>query len=619
MSAHRTPKTGRQSLLFQDLASPVSARRGKFSTPGQAAAVSALWRENLGGSDLPPPPMYTLDDRSDFSPESGIADYSASPDVKSETRTPFQSSGKNFVTPGKGKLEASPSFSLLSGQQQSQQVSGSPSWWSQSKGGGSSAEQEDKGKGSPVEGVVQPGALVTLPPPREVARPEVQRQVIPTGNVQEEEWVTVYGACFVFVSHFSDLKNCMVDKWCIGSVIKYLIVSLSPMCTSVIKFSPSDTNLVLREFEKCGMIVKHVPGPRNANWMHILYQNRSDAQKALSKTGMMINGVVIVGVKPVDPIQRQALNERLNNQGFMPLPPPSSTRDSEFNTARGASSHPNYLQNGSAFSPQPTGGAMAVPSKSMVSKFVDLMFDSGQDSCLVQSDHHWVYLKDTDYMESEKPHGVTGNAMAKATEQKQNSQTVEVTKLDIRDVITTATTYGEDKRHGGRRNDVAMFVLRAMCMAVSAVAVSLMVTARETSMTTLYGFEFQLHAVWSLSDSLIYLVAVSSATVIYSLLQLILSGTRLMRKSPVIPTRTQAWFCFAADQILGYAMVSGGSAALGVTNMNRTGIRHMPLPNFCKSLGFFCDHLAISVVFALLAFLLLAASSILDVLHLSRN
>ncbi|KAJ0264228.1 Nuclear pore complex protein NUP35 [Hirschfeldia incana] len=343
MSAHRTPKTtGRQSLLFQDLASPVSARRGKFSTPGQAAAVSALWRENLGGSDLPPPPMYTLDDRSDFSPESGIADYaSASPDFKSERRTttPFQSSGKNVVTPssGKGKLEASPSFSLLSGQQQShhQQVSGSPSWWSQSKGGGGSgsAEQEDKGKGSPVEGVVQPGALVTLPPPREVARPEVQRQVVPTGNVQEEEWVTVYG------------------------------------------FSPSDTNLVLREFEKCGMILKHVPGPRNANWMHILYQNRSDAQKALGRTGMMINGVVIVGVKPVDPIQRQALNERLNNQGFMPLPPPSSTRDSEFNTARGAaSSRPHYLQNGSAFSPQPSGGAMAVPSKSMVSKFVDLMF-----------------------------------------------------------------------------------------------------------------------------------------------------------------------------------------------------------------------------------------------------
>jgi len=190
-AAHRTPKSGRQSLLFQDLASPVSARRGKFSSPGQAAAVSALWRENFGGSDLPPPPMYTLDDRSDFSPESGIADYSASPDAKSDRRTPFQSSGMNIVTPGKGKLEASPSFSLLNAQQ-SQQVSGSPSWWSQSKAG-SSTEQDDKGKGSPVEGVVQPGALVTLPPPREVARPEVQRQIIPTGNLDEEEWVTVYG------------------------------------------------------------------------------------------------------------------------------------------------------------------------------------------------------------------------------------------------------------------------------------------------------------------------------------------------------------------------------------------------------------------------------------------
>jgi len=40
----------------------------------------------------------------------------------------------------------------------------------------------------------------------------------------------------------------------------------------VCRFSPGDTNMVLREFEKCGAILKHVPGPRDANWMHILYQ-----------------------------------------------------------------------------------------------------------------------------------------------------------------------------------------------------------------------------------------------------------------------------------------------------------------------------------------------------------
>ncbi|KAF5741661.1 nuclear pore complex protein NUP35 [Tripterygium wilfordii] len=326
-TAQRTPKSGRQSLFFHDLATPVSARRGKFSTPGQAAAVSALWRENFGGSDLPPPPMYTLEDRSDFSPESGIPDYPVSPEIKSDQRTPVQSSFRDFSTPMKSKSEASTSFALL-GRQQNSQGSASSSWWSPAKG--NSNEQEDKGKGSPVEGVVQPGALITLPPPREVARPEMKQNNLLAGNLDEEEWVTVYG------------------------------------------FSPGDTNLVMREFEKCGVILKHVPGPQNANWMHILYQNRSDAQKALSKNGMQIHGILIVGVKPVDPMQRQALNERLNNQGFMPIPPPPSSKTSEMNALR-ASPRPYYLQNDSSSARQ-SGGAIASPAKSMVSKIMDLMF-----------------------------------------------------------------------------------------------------------------------------------------------------------------------------------------------------------------------------------------------------
>ncbi|KAF2301161.1 hypothetical protein GH714_020554 [Hevea brasiliensis] len=326
-TVHRTPKSsGNRSLFFQDLASPVSTHKGKFSTPGQAAAVSALWRENFGGSDLPPPPMYTLEDRSDFSPESGIPDYPLSPEIKSDPRTPFQSSGRDFMTPVKSKSEASASFALMSSHQ-NQQGSASSAWWSPTKA--SSSEQEDKGKGSPVEGVVQPGALITLPPPREVARPEMQRNCLPAGNLDEEEWVTVYG------------------------------------------FSPGDTNLVLREFEKCGVILKHVPGPRDANWMHILYQSQSDAQKALSKNGMQINGVLIVGVKPVDPMQREALNERLNNQGFMTLPPPPS-RSADLKTIR-ASSRPYYLQNGSG-STQQSAVAIASPTKSLVSKIFDVMF-----------------------------------------------------------------------------------------------------------------------------------------------------------------------------------------------------------------------------------------------------
>lgn len=191
-TVHRTPNSGRQSLFFQDLASPVSSRRGKISTPGQAAAVSALWRESGGGSDLPPPPLYTLEDRSDFSPESGILDYPVSPEVKSDSRSPVHSFGRDFSTPVKSKSEASTSYALSSGQH-GQQGSASMNWWSPSKSGGPGGEQDEKGKSSPVEGVVQPLALITLPPPREVARPEIQRNTLPTGNLNEEEWVTVYG------------------------------------------------------------------------------------------------------------------------------------------------------------------------------------------------------------------------------------------------------------------------------------------------------------------------------------------------------------------------------------------------------------------------------------------
>ncbi|KAE9585890.1 hypothetical protein Lal_00009891 [Lupinus albus] len=326
-TVQRTPRSGRQSLFFQDLASPLSARRGKFSSPGQTAAVSTPWRENFGRSDLPPPPFYTLEDRSDFSPESGIPDYQISPETKSDPRTPTQSSNRDFSTPLKTKSEASTSYALR-GLQQNQQGSPSLNWWSPATAK-SGSEQDDKGKSSPVEGVVQPGALITLPPPLEVARPEVQRNSLPAGNLNEEEWVTVYG------------------------------------------FSPGDSNLVLREFEKCGDILKHVPGPRDANWMHILYQNRSDAQKALNKNGMQINGVLIVGVKLLDPMQREALNEGQNNQIFMPLPL-SSARISETSTLR-ASSRPYYLQNGNSGVRQ-TGGTIASPTKSLVSKVMDLMF-----------------------------------------------------------------------------------------------------------------------------------------------------------------------------------------------------------------------------------------------------
>lgn len=72
-------------------------------------------------------------------------------------------------------------------------------------------------------------------------------------------------------------------------------------------------------------------------------------------------------------------------------------------------------------------------------------------------------------------------------------------------------------------------------------------------------------------------------------------------------------------QAFAYAMMSAGSAASGVTNLNRTGIRHTALPNFCKPLHSFCDHVAISIAFTFVSCILLAMSAVQDVMWLSNN
>lgn len=46
-----------------------------------------------------------------------------------------------------------------------------------------------------------------------------------------------------------------------------------------------------------------------------------------------------------------------------------------------------------------------------------------------------------------------------------------------------------------------------------------------------------------------YLIGVSAAVAAHSLLQVLISTSRLLKKSPVIPSRNQAWLIFAGDQV----------------------------------------------------------------------
>ncbi|KAK2971144.1 hypothetical protein RJ640_008568 [Escallonia rubra] len=169
-----------------------------------------------------------------------------------------------------------------------------------------------------------------------------------------------------------------------------------------------------------------------------------------------------------------------------------------------------------------------------------------------------------------------------------------------------------------RKVELLHVIMRLLCLFTSVAALSSMVTAEEAATISIYGFNLPVYSKWSFSDSFEFLVGVSAAVAVHSLLQLLIGSSRLLRKSPVIPSHNHAWFIFAGDQVFAYAMMSAGSAASGVTNLNRTGIRHSSLPNFCKSLHGFCDRVAVSIAFTFFSCFLLATSTVLDVVWLSK-
>ncbi|XP_071733488.1 CASP-like protein 3A1 [Rutidosis leptorrhynchoides] len=166
--------------------------------------------------------------------------------------------------------------------------------------------------------------------------------------------------------------------------------------------------------------------------------------------------------------------------------------------------------------------------------------------------------------------------------------------------------------------DVMHIILRFVSLAASLISVFVMISAKEKSSILIYGFNLPLYSKWSFSGSFKYLVGVSAVVGVHSLVQLLMTTSRTLRKSSVFSSRNHAWLIFTIDQVFAYVMVSAGSAATGVTNLNRTGIKHASLPNFCKPLHHFCDRVGVSIAFAFFNCVLLAISAVLDVIWLSN-
>lgn len=65
---------------------------------------------------------------------------------------------------------------------------------------------------------------------------------------------------------------------------------------TVFGFPPSASSYILDQFSQYGNIIQHKVFP-NSNWIHILYQSKLDAKKALSKNGKVFGSGIMVGVQ----------------------------------------------------------------------------------------------------------------------------------------------------------------------------------------------------------------------------------------------------------------------------------------------------------------------------------
>jgi hypothetical protein len=86
-------------------------------------------------------------------------------------------------------------------------------------------------------------ALITLPPPREVARPEMPRDsVLSTGRVDEEEWVTVFGYVLSSFCHSIEQMHSICDGILTLDSCSHVCLDCLVFCNCIVMSKISDLN-----------------------------------------------------------------------------------------------------------------------------------------------------------------------------------------------------------------------------------------------------------------------------------------------------------------------------------------------------------------------------------------
>ncbi|XP_069133449.1 nucleoporin NUP35-like isoform X1 [Argopecten irradians] len=83
---------------------------------------------------------------------------------------------------------------------------------------------------------------------------------------------------------------------------------------TVFGFPPAAASYILQQFSQYGNIVKHVVASEG-NWMHLHYQSKLQAKKALSKNGKVFGGCMMVGATPC--IDKSVMEEEKENTSLI--------------------------------------------------------------------------------------------------------------------------------------------------------------------------------------------------------------------------------------------------------------------------------------------------------------
>lgn len=90
---------------------------------------------------------------------------------------------------------------------------------------------------------------------------------------------------------------------------------------TVFGFPPASASYILLQFAQYGNILKHVMS-NSGNWMHLQYQSKLQARKALSKDGKIFGEAIMIGVKPCIDKSVMEVSEKISTGPTTTFTPP---------------------------------------------------------------------------------------------------------------------------------------------------------------------------------------------------------------------------------------------------------------------------------------------------------